>query len=427
MIDYIFKPKGSRVWRWKFRQSPADGAVIDVSLETSDKRVAERRQAQWREERQQETAGLIPAKAVREAAQRPLGAHLDDFLGDMRRRGKTVKYLANLEFRVGRLIADCCWKLAKDVTADSFQAWLRGQGDLKDKTANDYLEAGRCFFNWMIKVGRTGSNPLRGIDKVKTKEGAAQERRALSDEEMARLLAVAGERNVVYLMAAHTGLRRSEMAALVWGDVHLNEAIPFVRVRASTTKNGKSIEMRLHPELEKALREVKAQGGSDDSAIFARVPRVERFRRDLKSAGIAFKDAFGRSTDFHSLRKTFGTNMARAGVASRVAMSLMRHSDRRLTDKIYTDEKLLDTSGAFDLLPNLGAPASQGASQILVADGHFKSSGVTTSGGVGINKTAAIIGQSPDPSSAVTVGQKVKNGGSGGARTRNLCRDRAAL
>ena len=47
-------------------------------------------------------------------------------------------HLKNLEYRVGKLIADCAWNAAKDVTADSFQAWLRGQTELKDKTANDY-------------------------------------------------------------------------------------------------------------------------------------------------------------------------------------------------------------------------------------------------------------------------------------------------
>jgi integrase len=81
-------------------------------------------------------------------------------------------------------------------------------------------------------------------------------------------------------------------------------------------------------------------------------------------------DAAGRKAVFHSLRHTFGTNLARGGVASRVAMSLMRHSDRRLTDKIYTDENLLGTWTAFDALPNYSERSSQIASQILGARGQ---------------------------------------------------------
>lgn len=217
MINYIYKPKRSRIWRWKCRLNPKDGNLRDVSLGTSDKQVAEKRRAELLREREHERAGIIPPKAARDAAQRKLADHLQDFLGDMRRLGKSEKYVANLEFRAGRLISDCGWNTARDVSADSFQAWRRGQLGLKDKTANDYLEAARCFFNWLVKLGRAGSNPLVSVEKVRTREGGAQEVRAFSDDELLRLLAVAGERKMVYLMAVQTGLRRSELAALKWG------------------------------------------------------------------------------------------------------------------------------------------------------------------------------------------------------------------
>ena len=77
--------------------------------------------------------------------------------------------------------------------------------------------------------------------------------------------------------------------------------------------------------------------------VFKRIPQIERFRRDLIKASISPSDAAGRKAVFHSLRHTFGTNLARGGVASRVAMSLMRHRDRRLTDKSDTDENLPGT------------------------------------------------------------------------------------
>jgi hypothetical protein len=57
-------------------------------------------------------------------------------------------------------------------------------------------------------------------------------------------------------------------------------------------------------------------------------------------------------------------------------MALMQHSDRRLTDKIYTDENLLGTWSAFDSLPNYAERASQIASQIFVANGQSESSPV---------------------------------------------------
>jgi integrase len=254
MIDFIYKPKDSRIWRWKFRQQAEDKKIADVSLGTSDKRCAEKRREELRKEKLYERDGLILPKPVREAAQRNLSEHLEDFLGDMRRRGKSEKYLANLEFRVTALIPACGWETAKDVTADSFQGWRREQKELSAKTANDYLEAARCFFNWLIKNGRVQANPLASVEKVRTEGRETRQRRAFNGEEMRQLLAVVpADRKVVYLLAVHTGLRRSELAALKWGDVHLDAVMPFVQVRASTTKNGKPVAMRLHPDAVKAI------------------------------------------------------------------------------------------------------------------------------------------------------------------------------
>ena len=86
-------------------------------------------------------------------------------------------------------------------------------------------------------------------------------------------------------------------------------------------------------------------------------PRIKRFRRDLKKAGIEYIDAQGRIADFHALRKTFDTNLQNNGVAPRVVMELMRHSDIRLTMKTYTDASRLPTDEAIKSLSSFN-PAS---------------------------------------------------------------------
>ncbi len=173
------------------------------------------------------------------------------------------------------------------------------------------------------------------------------------------------------------------------------------------------------------------QDTGEDGSIFKRTARIERFRRDLKKAGVVCQDEQGRYADFHSLRKTFCTNLARGGVPSRAAMTLMRHSDRRLTDVVYTDENLLSTWSAIDSLPSYTESPSQllpqRASQKLVAAGHGVALAVTTGGGEDVGETIANIGDCRVLTPGVTTGHSGENGGSGGARTRNLCRDRAAL
>ncbi len=192
-------------------------------------------------------------------------------------------------------------------------------------------------------------------------------------------------------------------------------------------RGGWPTDIRLLPELAVQLDELKRKETDESGVVFNAFPRIEWFYRDLRKAGIPLQDAFGRKAVFDCLRHTFGTNLARGGVASRVAMALMRHSDRRLTDKIYTDENLLGTWAAFDSFPKFGKQASQIASQILAARGQNVSLAVESGAKVKVDKTFAMIGGShvlsfPDVRCLETV-----NGGSGGARTRNLCRDRAAL
>lgn len=54
--------------------------------------------------------------------------------------------------------------------------------------------------------------------------------------------------------------------------------------------------------------------------------------------------------DQKSLRTTFGTHLALAGVDFRVAVKMMRHKDPRLTMNVYTDPVLLDMKNAANML-----------------------------------------------------------------------------
>ena len=108
-------------------------------------------------------------------------------------------------------------------------------------------------------------------------------------------------------------------------------------------------------------------------------------------------------------------------------MTQMCRSDRRLTDKISTDESLLATAVAIDALPSFTQAISAGVSQKLGAGGHSTSLGATSGGGAEVAKPIMNTGESHTLTQTVAEWRLQGNGGSGGARTRNLCRDRAAL
>jgi len=61
----------------------------------------------------------------------------------------------------------------------------------------------------------------------------------------------------------------------------------------------------------------------------------------------------GNFSDRAALRHTFGSLLAKAGVAPRVAMSMMRRTDLRLTMNTYTDPKIFDMAGAVEKLTAL--------------------------------------------------------------------------
>jgi integrase len=84
------------------------------------------------------------------------------------------------------------------------------------------------------------------------------------------------------------------------------------------------------------------------------------FYSDLQAAGIGRKDSVGRCLDVHSLRKTFGTILATAGVPLTTVQRLMRHSTPLLTAKLYIDVDPMNMMQALDHLPAFSqdSPAS---------------------------------------------------------------------
>jgi integrase len=89
----------------------------------------------------------------------------------------------------------------------------------------------------------------------------------------------------------------------------------------------------------------------------ARTPedRLERESSDF----LAHKSHDGLYADFHSLRHFFITSLERVGISPKMAQTLARHSDIRLTLGIYTHVGLHDQTAAIAALPGPTAENSQ--------------------------------------------------------------------
>ncbi len=80
-------------------------------------------------------------------------------------------------------------------------------------------------------------------------------------------------------------------------------------------------------------------------------------RRDLKAAGIPYKDASDHVADFHALRHSYITALAMSRAPVKVIQSLARHSTPVLTLGTYAHVGLYDQTAALDALPG-PAPAT---------------------------------------------------------------------
>ncbi len=330
--------KMGRLYRGRYRLE-GDSKPTEIALGVTDEAQARRKLEAIVTEQQQERDGLIAPKLQRETVNKDVPAIIEDFIRSREGLGRDEKYLAGIEQQLLRLAREAGWKRAQDITLDAFEKWRSAHQSLSPKTLNEYLTTANTFLNWMVKTQRILTNPLQHADRVGTGNYEKRTRRAVTLEQLQKLFSVSGERAIIYIVAAFTGLRRGELEKLQWKDVLLDGDKPCIHARATTTKNGQQASLPLHPIAAEALRAEKQPKPhtSGTTPVFRRLPDIDRYKRDLALAGIPYTDERGHIFDFHALRKTFGTLLAASGVHPREAMELMRHSDLKLTTKIYTD------------------------------------------------------------------------------------------
>jgi integrase len=354
--------------RYRFGEMPVDRWK---SLGVTDKQVAEKKAQEFIQEQEREAAGILEPKVIRTAAMRPLAAHLEDYVADLVKRnraGRDGRGARQLKMRVITLLNECNWKVAFSVNPDSFIAWRSRQKN-SARTLNHYLQAMVSFLNWLERAGRIKGNPLKFVGKIDERGQSKRIRRAFTDDELRRRIKDSGPRGIVYFVAARTGLRQEELRQLIWEDVRLEEKIPFVRIRVICAKNKTEEHVPLVPEIAEALTLHRPQNCSPSDLVFASVPQARRLRSDSERNGISYCDQSGRYADFHALRYTWATFLQRHGIAQRFAMKLLRHSDIKLTAKVYTDESQLPIYDAVRVLPRL-LENTQIRAQISGVGGH---------------------------------------------------------
>ena len=332
----------------------------------------------------------------------PLTDHLDAFRKSILAGGATEKYATKVHNRLKRVFEATGARLAKDLTAHNVERFVL---HLRDKntapaTINHHIDAVREFAKWGVKRDRWARDPLVSVRKIRGDHDIRRKRRALSVEELERLVAAArtralenyvrthpkagaakrrtlqrqGEsRAVAYQLAALAGLRFNEIKTLTWADVNFDRAPAQITIRAEHAKSKREDTIPITDSLAQELldwRDTVAQDigrkpNASECIVHVGARFRDSFRKDLKAAKIAEKDAMDRYADMHGLRHTCGTLLAKAKVHPKVAQQLMRHTDIRLTMEIYTHVGAEDQAQALKVLPNIsGKPERFGGEDV---------------------------------------------------------------
>ncbi|HEX3854971.1 MAG TPA: site-specific integrase, partial [Polyangiaceae bacterium] len=244
-------------------------------------------------------------------------------------------------------------RLIETIGTDEIEAWragltsvtsLRGEDDpelrraLANSSKNRIVVLLHGILSRAVKVYCLPSNPVSGVERHPVRMTGDIE--VFSPEEVWALVrAAASEQDgAIYLTAAFTGLRRSELLALRWRDIDF--AGCTTRVRASyadgaltTPKSGKVRAVPLAPEVALALRRLAARPrftSADDLVFVGEAGSYSdgsALRRRYQSA---LAQAALRPLRFHDLRHTFGTRMIAKADIRRV-QEWMGHADIHTT------------------------------------------------------------------------------------------------
>jgi integrase len=185
-----------------------------------------------------------------------------------------------------------------------------------------------------------GANP---VTKVKFFREDNHKLRYLDKDEIKRLVENCEDMlRPLIIVAVNTGLRKAELFNLKWQDIDINNGT----IHLLRTKNGEKREIPMNEAVKTVI--VEAKEHSDSEYVFCTKtgnPYTDirkPFARSLKRAGI--KDCL-----WHTLRHTFASQLAMAGVDLNTIRELLGHSSTRMTIR-YAHLSSNHKNNAVDLL-----------------------------------------------------------------------------
>ena len=228
------------------------------------------------------------------------------------------------------------------------------------KTANLSVKIVSSAFHAALRQSYVAANPCTALESLASETA---ERSTFTGEQVAKLIdAAEGDWKGAIALAYYTGARLRDVANLKWSAIdHERQLLTF-----TPAKTKKAVTIPMHGDLVKQLLKApgigkaflfptlagKGTGGKSGlsgqfAAIMAKAGIVGTITRHTEG---------GRancSLSFHSLRHSFNSAMANAGVSQEIRMKLTGHSSAEMNTG-YTHHELAPLRAAIATLPNIG-------------------------------------------------------------------------
>lgn len=207
-----------------------------------------------------------------------------------------------------------------------------------------YFNKLRTCINQAFKEHIISSNPLQGIENFKAEEGT---RMYLTIDEVKRLAQTECESPAVkraFLFSCLTGLRRSDILKLTWGEVY--QQGDYTRIIFTQKKTG-GLE---YLDISEQAVELMGKRGENDERVFANIhsPAYTNFIIKIWCA----RARINKMITFHCARHTFATMMLDLGTDIYTTSKLLGHKNISTT-QIYAKVMDKNKQAAIRRIPNI--------------------------------------------------------------------------
>lgn len=226
------------------------------------------------------------------------------------------------------------------------------------RTANLSVKVVSAAFNAAVRQHIIESNPATALETLPVN---VEEKGTFTPAQVAELVRAAdGDWRGAIMLGYYSGARLSDVANMRWSAIDWRNKL----IRFTPSKTKKPVMVPLHQQLE---RELLKKPGIGKAPMFpslagkgtgGRFGLSGRFAAIMEKAGIKGKPVEGgggrtlSTLSFHSLRHSFNSAMANAGISQEIRQKLTGHTSAE-TNKVYTHHELESLRRAIDVIPGV--------------------------------------------------------------------------